>query len=126
MKLDDTPSPSSSTATLSTTTDSEKGSSTIYDDIVEKEDYSVFTVNQKRAIIVTASFAAWFRYDAELSTIKRRPLIIPSPLSGIIYYPATTQISSELGVPVSKINITVTTYLVSTIWQQHRSWNSNR
>ncbi|TKA64623.1 hypothetical protein B0A55_09565 [Friedmanniomyces simplex] len=63
--------------------------------IVATEDYSVFTTGQKRAIIVTASFAAWF-----------------SPMSGSIYYPALNQIASDLHVTSAKINITVTTYLI--------------
>ncbi|KAK3066789.1 hypothetical protein LTR53_016714 [Teratosphaeriaceae sp. CCFEE 6253] len=63
--------------------------------IVATEDYSVFTTAQKRAIIVTASFAAWF-----------------SPMSGSIYYPALNQIAADLHVTSSKVNITVTTYLI--------------
>ncbi|KAK5689514.1 hypothetical protein LTR97_012854 [Elasticomyces elasticus] len=63
--------------------------------IVATEDYSIFTTGQKRAIIVTASFAAWF-----------------SPMSGSIYYPALTVIANDLHVTSAKINITVTTYLI--------------
>ena len=62
---------------------------------MDKQDYSVFTVAQIRAIIVTGSFAAWF-----------------SPMSGSIYYPALNEIASDLHVTSSKINITVTTYLI--------------
>lgn len=62
---------------------------------MDKEDFSVFTVPQIRAIIVTGSFAAWF-----------------SPMSGSIYYPALNEIASDLNVTSSKINITVTTYLI--------------
>ncbi|KAF2773603.1 MFS general substrate transporter [Teratosphaeria nubilosa] len=64
-------------------------------DIVAKEDYSVFTKNQKRALIIAGSFAAWF-----------------SPMTGSIYYPALTQIANSLHVSSSKVNITVTTYLI--------------
>jgi hypothetical protein len=43
--------------------------------VVAKEDYSVFTVPEKRAIIFFSSFTAWF-----------------SPMSGAIYYPAINQV----------------------------------
>lgn len=42
---------------------------------VASEDYSVFTVNQKRSIILAGSFIGWF-----------------SPMSGSIYYPALNQV----------------------------------
>ncbi|KAK4889953.1 hypothetical protein LTR27_011283 [Elasticomyces elasticus] len=71
-----------------TTVDHEPG-------IVATEDYSILTTGQKRAIIVTASFAAWF-----------------SPMSGSIYYPALTVIANDLHVTSAKVNITVTTYLI--------------
>ncbi|KAK5678838.1 hypothetical protein LTS10_008493 [Elasticomyces elasticus] len=71
-----------------TTADHEPG-------IVAMEDYSILTTGQKRAIIVTASFAAWF-----------------SPMSGSIYYPALTVIANDLHVTSAKVNITVTTYLI--------------
>lgn len=35
-----------------------------------------------------------------------------SPMSSSIYYPATTEIASDLGVTDSQINLTVTTYLI--------------
>lgn len=63
---------------------------------LSKEIYSVFTVPQKRAIILTGSFIAWF-----------------SPMTGSIYFPALNQIARDLGVSSAKVNITVTTYLVS-------------
>ena len=44
-------------------------------DLVAKEDYSVFTVPQKRAIVVAGSFIGWF-----------------SPMTGAIYYPALDQV----------------------------------
>ncbi len=46
--------------------------------IVATEEYSSFTIAQKRAIIVTGSFAAWF-----------------SPMSGSIYYPALNQVRTS-------------------------------
>ncbi|KAJ5979889.1 MFS transporter [Penicillium waksmanii] len=61
----------------------------------EQRDFSVFTVGQKRAIVATGSLAAFF-----------------SPLSSSIYFPALQTISNELGVSISKINLTITTYLI--------------
>lgn len=63
---------------------------------VDQEDYSVFTVSQKRAIVAAASLASFY-----------------SPLSSSIYFPALETIASSLGVSTSKVDITVTTYLVS-------------
>lgn len=57
--------------------------------------FSVFTVKQKRLIILTASLAGLF-----------------SPLSGSIYYPALNTIASDLNVSASKVNLTVTTYMI--------------
>ena len=63
---------------------------------ISNDVYSIFTVPQKRAIILTGSFASWF-----------------SPMSGSIYFPALNQIAERLDVSSAKVNITVTTYLVS-------------
>jgi len=63
--------------------------------LVASEDFSVFTVPQKRAIVLAGSFISWF-----------------SPMTGSIYYPALNQIARDLHVSDAKINITVTTYLV--------------
>ena len=63
--------------------------------VVAKEDYSVFTVGQKRSIIFAGSFAAWF-----------------SPMTGSIYFPALDQIGADLGVSDSAMSVTVTTYLI--------------
>ncbi|USW56623.1 Putative major facilitator superfamily, MFS transporter superfamily [Septoria linicola] len=60
-----------------------------------KVDYSIFTTGQKRAIVVAGSLAGWF-----------------SPMTGSIYFPALTTIANDLNVTSSKINITVTTYLI--------------
>lgn len=62
---------------------------------VQSEVFSVFTTNQKRLIILTASLAGFF-----------------SPLSGSIYYPALNTIASDLRVSSSKANLTVTTYMI--------------
>jgi MFS family permease len=63
--------------------------------VLAKEDYSVFTIGQKRAIIFAGSFAAWF-----------------SPMTGSIYFPALDQIGADLGVSDSAMSVTVTTYLI--------------
>ncbi|KAI9829317.1 MAG: hypothetical protein M1819_006380 [Sarea resinae] len=57
--------------------------------------HSVFTKNQKRCIILAASFAGFF-----------------SPLSANIYFPALNTLAKDLHVSSSKINLTVTTYLI--------------
>lgn len=66
---------------------------------VEVEEYSVFTTAEKWCIVAMVSYAAWF-----------------STLSSFIYYPAIPTLSKVLGVSLSKINLTVTTYMaVATI-----------
>lgn len=57
--------------------------------------YSVFTLWQKRLIVLAASFTAFF-----------------SPLSAQIYFPALTAIAEDLGVTNSQITLTVTTYMI--------------
>ncbi|CAG8944424.1 unnamed protein product [Penicillium salamii] len=57
--------------------------------------YSVFTPSQKRLIILTAALASSF-----------------SPLSANIYYPALNSIAADLQVSTSKINLTITTYMI--------------
>jgi multidrug resistance protein len=66
-----------------------------HSNVLASEDYSVFTVGQKRAIIFAGSFAAWF-----------------SPMTGSIYFPALDRIGEDLGVSDSTMSITVTTYLI--------------
>lgn len=63
--------------------------------VTEIADFSVYTTNQKRAIIFTASLAGFY-----------------SPLSGSIYYPALDTIAKSLNVTNSAVNLTVTTYMV--------------
>lgn len=58
--------------------------------------YSVYTVNQKRCIILAASLAGFF-----------------SPLSSSIYSPVLSTVASDLAVSNTEINLTVTTYMVS-------------
>ena len=69
----------------------------------DHRDYSVFTVNHKRAIVAVGSFASFF-----------------STLSSSIYYPALDTIAKALNVSISKINLTITTYLVSTLLMINR------
>ena len=63
--------------------------------------YSIFTPSEKRFIIIIASLAALF-----------------SPLSANIYYPALNTLSEDLHESLSKINLTITTYLV---WRSNTS-----
>ena len=62
----------------------------------DNEAYSIFTTAQKKAILLTASFCAFF-----------------SPTTGSIYYPALNVISHDLHVSNTAVNLTVTTYLVN-------------
>ena len=64
--------------------------------------YSSFGIWEKRLIVFTASLASNF-----------------SPMSTNIYFPALNSVSTDLHVSVSEINLTVTTYLVSTSY----SWD---
>ena len=57
--------------------------------------YSVFTVSQKRMIVLTGSMASLF-----------------SPMSTSIYYPSLSQIAKDLHVSDTKISLTVTLFLV--------------
>lgn len=58
--------------------------------------YSVFTPPQKRLLILTAALASSF-----------------SPFSANIYYPSLNSIARDLHVSSSQINLTITTYMVS-------------
>ncbi|OBT91045.1 hypothetical protein VE02_00083 [Pseudogymnoascus sp. 03VT05] len=57
--------------------------------------YSVFTVTQKKMIVLTASLASLF-----------------SPMATAIYYPSLTIMAKDLHVSDAKINLTVTLFLV--------------
>ena len=57
--------------------------------------FSVFGAREKNFIVMIASLAALF-----------------SPLSTNIYYPALNTLSTDLHVSLTKINLTITTYLV--------------
>ena len=68
--------------------------------------YSIFKPWEKKVIVFTASLSAVF-----------------SPMSTTIYLPALNQLSADLHVSDSKINLTVTTFLVSisfALIPQHR------
>lgn len=57
--------------------------------------FSIFSSGEKRFVVIIASLAALF-----------------SPLSANIYYPALNTLSEDLHESLSKINLTITTYLV--------------
>jgi len=57
--------------------------------------FSIFTSSERHFIVVMASLAALF-----------------SPLSANIYYPALNTLAEDLHESLSKINLTITTYLV--------------
>jgi len=57
--------------------------------------YSIFSKNHKRWMICLVAFAGWF-----------------STLSSFIYFPAITTLAESLETSVTKINLTVTSYLV--------------
>ena len=57
--------------------------------------HSVFTKNQKRFIVVMASFGGFF-----------------SPVSSNIYFPALNALEKDLGVTSTLINLTLTSYMV--------------
>ncbi|KAJ8119974.1 hypothetical protein ONZ43_g3198 [Nemania bipapillata] len=57
--------------------------------------YSIFTVNEKRALVFAAAAGAFF-----------------SPLSAQIYFPALDTLSRDLHVSVTEVNLTVTTYMI--------------
>ncbi|KAK5322641.1 hypothetical protein LTR20_006414 [Exophiala xenobiotica] len=57
--------------------------------------YSVFTSSQKLSIVLLVAFASCF-----------------SPLSSFIYYPGLTAIAKDLHTTLSKINLTITSYMI--------------
>ncbi len=57
--------------------------------------YSVFTSSQKLAIVLLVAFASCF-----------------SPLSSFIYYPGLTAVAKDLHTTLSKINLTITSYMI--------------
>lgn len=63
---------------------------------IQKPPYSIFNRHQKRLIILAAAIASTF-----------------SPLSANIYFPALNSIAKDLKVSPSQINLTITTYMVT-------------
>ena len=61
----------------------------------QEKDYSSFSLWQKRFIVFAATMGAFF-----------------SPFTTQIYFPALTSIAKDLNVSNSKINLTITTYMV--------------
>ena len=59
-------------------------------------DYSIFTTWEKRGIVLGAAVGA-----------------LLSPLTGQIYLPALPAVAADLHVSIAKINLTMTTYMVS-------------
>ncbi|KAJ9639624.1 hypothetical protein H2204_003694 [Knufia peltigerae] len=57
--------------------------------------YSIFTKREKMGIIVLVAYASVF-----------------SPLSSFIYYPALTAVATSLHTSLSKVNLTVTSYMI--------------
>jgi hypothetical protein len=72
------------------------------DGATEEKDYSSFTTWEKRFIVFTATMGAFF-----------------SPFTAQIYFPALNTIAKDLNVSSSKINLTMTTYMV---WLIHAFW----
>ena len=68
---------------------------TIASKAASEKEYSSFTAWEKKFIVFTATMAAFF-----------------SPFSAQIYFPALNTIATDLNVTASKINLTVTTYMV--------------
>ena len=58
--------------------------------------YSSFTTTEKKLIILAASLGSFL-----------------SPLTTNIYFPALSTLADDLNVTISKINLTITTYMVS-------------
>ncbi len=75
--------------------DSEQKEQETEEQRTQEPPFTVFSVREKRFIVIIASLAALF-----------------SPLSANIYYPALNTLSADLHVSLSKINLTITTYLV--------------
>jgi hypothetical protein len=59
--------------------------------------FSIYSINEKRFLVFLAGLAALF-----------------SPISANIYYSALNALASHFNTSLSNINLTVTTYLVST------------
>jgi hypothetical protein len=80
-----------------------------------KENYSIFTTGQIKGIVVAGSFIGWFSPVSSASSPSSRNDWCADcfQMSGSIYFPALNSIAADLNTSISKVNITVTTYLVS-------------
>ena len=65
------------------------------DEPIIETPYSVFTKTQKLTIVLLVAFASVF-----------------SPLSSFIYYPAITSIADNLHTTLSRVNLTITSYMI--------------
>ncbi|KAI1819393.1 major facilitator superfamily domain-containing protein [Xylaria intraflava] len=63
--------------------------------VPQQKIYSIFTVIEKRLIVLGAAAGAVF-----------------SPLTAQIYFPALNQLSADLDVSITEVNLTVTTYMI--------------
>ncbi|OAL28876.1 hypothetical protein AYO20_09356 [Fonsecaea nubica] len=63
--------------------------------LIVAEVYSIWTTPQKLAIVLLVAFASCF-----------------SPLSSFIYYPALTAIAKDLQTTLTKVNLTITSYMI--------------
>ena len=63
---------------------------------MDDKDFSVFTHNEKKIIVLCAGICSFF-----------------SPISGQIYFPSLDAIATDLHVSYTLVNLTITTYLVS-------------
>lgn len=57
--------------------------------------YTIFTKSQKLGIVLLVAFASVY-----------------SPLSSFIYYPALTAVANDLHTTLSKVNLTITSYMI--------------
>ncbi|KAL9619879.1 MAG: hypothetical protein Q9160_005526 [Pyrenula sp. 1 TL-2023] len=75
--------------------DTQSTESAVEQPVVDEEPYSVFSPKKRRWIVTAASLASFL-----------------SPLSSSIYFPALNPIADDLHVTVTKVNLTVTTYMI--------------
>lgn len=68
-----------------------------------QRDYSIFSPWAKKWIVVAATLGAFY-----------------SPFTAQIYFPALTSIAQGLGVSNSKVNLTMTTYMVRAFLAHHK------
>jgi len=102
--------PSGKTTTSNSDIDVEKTATTERTNPTLEPPFSTFTHTQKKLIVLTISFIG-----------------LLSPLSASIYFPAIGTLAKDLHVPVTDINLTVTTYLVSRCLvpsKKHRKTNT--